>query len=70
MPEAVEAEEIHFFQRLFSRPFLKGHAVDGGEDASAIIPKAAVHEYFLRMATENAQAQRNEPQLKIAGSEK
>ena len=47
MPEAVETEEIHFFDRLFSGPLFNGHAIDGGENAGAIIAEAAVDEDFL-----------------------
>jgi len=47
VPEAVEAEEIHFFHGLFGRPFLNGHPIDGGENAGAIIAEATVHEDFV-----------------------
>src|SRR5229473_458892 len=47
VPEAVKAEEIHFFQGLIGRPLLHSHAVDGGEHAGAIVTKAAVDEDFL-----------------------
>ncbi len=47
MPKAVEAEEIHFLDGLFGRPFLNGHAIKGGENAGPIIAEAAVHEDFL-----------------------
>ena len=47
MPEAIEAEEIHFSQGLFGRPFFDGDAIGGGENAGAIIAEAAVHEDFL-----------------------
>jgi hypothetical protein len=47
VPQAVEAEEIHFFYGLFRRPFLRGYAISGDENTSAIFPEAAVHEDFL-----------------------
>src|SRR5882757_1658575 len=47
MPEAIEAEEIHFPHGLFGRPFFDGDAIGGGENAGAIIAEAAVHENFL-----------------------
>src|SRR6266851_8856401 len=47
MPEAVEAEEIHFVDGLFGGPFLNGHAIEGGENAGAIVAEVAVHEDFL-----------------------
>ena len=47
VPEAVEAEEIHFFGGLVGGPLLDGHAIDGGENAGAIVAEAAVQEYFL-----------------------
>lgn len=47
MPETVEAEKIHFFGCSISGPLLKGHAIDGGENASAIVAEAAVQEDFL-----------------------
>ena len=47
VPEAVEAEEIHFFQGLIGRPLLHGHAIDGGEHAGAIVTEAAVNEDLL-----------------------
>jgi len=47
VPEAVEAEEIHFLGGLVGGPFLDGHAIDGGENAGAIVAEAAVQEYFL-----------------------
>ena len=47
MPKAVEAEEIHFPDGLFGRPFLSGHAIEGGENAGAIVAEATVHEDFL-----------------------
>jgi hypothetical protein len=47
VPEAVEAEEIHFFGGLLGGPFLDGHAIDGGENAGAIVTEAAVHKDFL-----------------------
>ncbi len=50
VPEAVKAEEIHFFQGLISRPLLHSHAVDGGEQAGAIVTEAAVDEDFLPRA--------------------
>jgi len=47
MPEAVEAKEIHLLDGLFSGPFLNGHAIEGGENAGAIVAEVAVHEDFL-----------------------
>ena len=47
MPKAVEAEEIHFSYGLLSRPFLRGYAISGDENAGAIFTEAAVHEDFL-----------------------
>ena len=47
VPEAVEAEEIHFFGGLFGRPLLDGHAIDGGEYSGAIVAEAAMQEDFL-----------------------
>jgi len=47
VPEAVKAEEIHFFHRLIGRPFVDGHAIDGGEHAGAVVTEAAVQEDFL-----------------------
>ena len=47
MPEAVKAEEIHFFQGLIGRPLLHSHAIDGGENAGAVVAEAAVDEDFL-----------------------
>jgi hypothetical protein len=47
VPEAVEAEEVHFFGGLLGGPFFDGHAIDGGENAGAIVAEAAVHEDFL-----------------------
>ena len=47
MPEAVEAEEIHFLDGLFCGPFLNGHAIEGSENAGAIVAEVAVHEDFL-----------------------
>src|SRR5713101_8372771 len=47
MPEAVEAKEIHLVHGLFGGPFLDGHAIDGGENAGAIVAEAAVQENFL-----------------------
>ena len=47
MPEAVEAEEVHFLGGLLGGPFFDGHAIDGGENAGAIVAEAAVHEDFL-----------------------
>ena len=53
VPEAVKAEEIHFFHRLIGRPFVDGHAIDGGEHAGAIVAEVAVDEDFLpRIVTE------------------
>src|SRR3981189_1163684 len=60
MPEAIETEEIHFFHCLFSSPLLKGHAIDGGENAGAIVTEAAVHENFLpRFAAQQRQELNN-----------
>src|SRR4029077_5222505 len=47
MPSAIEAEEIHFADRFFSRPFLGGDAISGNENAGAIFAEAAVHKDFL-----------------------
>ena len=47
MPETVEAEEIHFFHGLFSRPLLDGHAISGDENAGAIFTEMAVHENLV-----------------------
>lgn len=47
VPEAVEAEEIHLFGCLFSGPLLDGHAIDGGENAGAVVAETAVQEDFL-----------------------
>src|SRR6266566_6858793 len=47
VPEAAEPEEIHFFQGLFSRPFLEGHAISGNENAGAIVTETAVHENLV-----------------------
>jgi hypothetical protein len=47
VPESVEAEEIHFLGGLLGGPFLHGHAIDGGENAGAIVAEAAVEEDFL-----------------------
>ena len=47
VPDAVEAEEIHFLGGLVGRPLFDGHAIDGGENAGAIIAEAAVQENFL-----------------------
>ncbi len=47
MPYAVEAEEVHFLDGLIRRPFLKGNAIDGDENAGAILAEVAVHEHFL-----------------------
>jgi len=45
--QAVEPEEIHFFYGFFSRPFLRGDAISGDENAGAVLTEAAVHEDFL-----------------------
>jgi hypothetical protein len=47
MPEAVEAEEVHFFQGLLRGPLFDGHAIGGHEDAGAVVAIAAMHEDFL-----------------------
>ena len=47
VPQAVEPEEIHFFYGFFSRPFLRGDAISGDENAGAVLTEAAVHEDFL-----------------------
>lgn len=47
VPEAVEAEEVHFLGGLLGGPFLDGHAIDGGENTGAIVAEAAVHKDFL-----------------------
>src|SRR6266436_996682 len=47
VPEAVKAEEIHFFHRLIGRPFVDSHAIDGGEHAGAVVTEAAVQKDFL-----------------------
>src|SRR5260370_23992837 len=47
MPEAVEAEEIHFFHGLLRGPLLEGHAIGGHEHASAIVTETAVDENLL-----------------------
>ena len=47
MPKTIEAKKIHLLQSLLGRPFVNGHAIDGDEDASAIIAEVAVHEDFL-----------------------
>jgi len=47
MPESVEAEEVHFFHGLFRGPLLDTYAIEGGENAGAIVAEVAVHEDFL-----------------------
>lgn len=47
MPEAVETEEVHFFQCLLGGPFFDGHAIGGHEDAGAVVAIAAMHENLL-----------------------
>ncbi len=47
MPEAVEAEEVHFLGGLFGGPFLKGHAISSDKNTGAIVAKTAVHENLL-----------------------
>jgi len=47
MPEAVETEEVHFFQGLLGGPFFDGHAIGGHEDAGAVVAVAAMHENLL-----------------------
>ena len=56
MPEAVEAEEVHFLGGLFGGPFLEGHAIGSDENTGAIVAKTAVHENFLaRSAAEEGE---------------
>jgi hypothetical protein len=47
VPQAVEAEEIHFFDGLVGGPFLEGDAISGDENAGAIVAEAAVQEGLL-----------------------
>src|SRR5713226_3289879 len=60
MPEAVEAEEIHFFYRPIGRPLVHGHTIDGGENAGTIVAEVAVHEDFLpRIVAEKREKMRD-----------
>src|SRR5258708_4985622 len=47
MPKAIEAEEVHFLGGLFGGPLLKGHAVNGDKNTSAIVAETAMHENLL-----------------------
>ena len=47
MPEAVEAEEAHLPQGLFSRPFVHRHPVSGDKHSGAVVPKVAMHKNLL-----------------------
>lgn len=47
VPEAVEAEEVHFLGGLLGGPFFDGHAIGGHEDAGAVVAIAAMHENLL-----------------------
>ena len=56
VPEAVEAEEVHFLGGLFGGPFLEGHAIGSDENTGAIVAKTAVHENLLpRSAAEEGE---------------
>ena len=52
MPEAVETEEIHFFDCLMRRPVIMRHAIGGDENAGAIVAEAAVNENFVAVIFE------------------
>ena len=47
MPEAVEAEEIHFLDGLVGRPVVVRHAIGGDENAGAIVAESAMNENFV-----------------------
>src|SRR5205085_9027139 len=47
VPEAVEAEEAHLPQGLFSRPFVHRHPVSGDKHSGAVVPKVAMHKNLL-----------------------
>ena len=47
MPEAVETEEIHFFDCLMRKPVIVSHAIGGDENAGAIVAESAMNENFV-----------------------
>ena len=47
MPEAVEAEEIHFLDGLMRKPVVVRHAIGGDENAGAIVAESAMNEDFF-----------------------